>query len=247
MNFMKTTDNARFDMNKELTELPASFRVIGVGDGIVEIIDKVKSLGFNCLSTELVKSPSEITPSEIDQLAIIVFIDEEDTANLIAKSFHEAGVLTLGLSEDADPSCFDSILEGVKPSEYPDVIKALLQPILKPCYVSFDFHDLCTVLRDSGYFIIKRVIGKRMTDVVEKMQENLKEVDLDEIENMTLNILLNRDKKPPVEMKEMSAFSDMLATLHDTVNVIWAVHFDEELNDNQIGLISIMSAPITMH
>lgn len=180
-------------MNKELTELPASFRVIGVGNGVAEIIDKVKSCGFYGLSAELVKSPTEITPSEVDKLAIIVFIDCEDTANLIAKSFRQAGVLTLGLSEDADPSCFDSIMEGVNPSEYPDVIKSLLQPIIKPCYVSFDFHDLCTVLRDSGYFLIKRVIGESITDVVEKMQEKLKDVDLDEIENITFNILLNRD------------------------------------------------------
>lgn len=228
-------------MNKEITELPASFRVIGVGNCVAEIIDKVKSFGFDCLSTDLVKSPTEITPTEVDQLAIIVFIDDEDTANLIAKSFHEAGVLTLGLSEDADPSCFDSILEGVNPSEYPYVIKSLLLPILKTSYVSFDFHDLCTVLRDSGYFIIKRVIGESMTDVVEKMQEKLKEVDLDEIENMTFNILMNSDRKPSVEIKDMAVFSEMLATLPDTVNVIWAVHFDEELNDNQIGLISIMS------
>lgn len=228
-------------MNKELTELPTSFRVIGVGDGVGEIIDKEKSFGFDGLSTEKVKSPTEITPTEVDQLAIIVFIDCENTANLIAKSFHQAGVLTLGLSEDADPSCFDSILEGVNPSEYPDVIASLLQPILKPCYVSFDFHDLCTVLRDSGYFIIKRVIGESMTDVVEKMQEKLKEVDLDEIENMTFNIFFNRDRKSLIEMKEMTVFSEMLATLPDTVNVIWAVHFEEELNDNQIGLISVMS------
>ncbi len=190
-------------MNNALTGLPASFRVIGVGNGVTEILDNVKSCGFD--------------------------------------GFHEAGVLTLGLSEDAAPSYFDSILEGVTPSKYPDVIKSLLQLIVKPCYVSFDFHDLCTVLRDSGYFIFKRVIGKSITDVVKKMQEKLKGLDLDEIENMTLNILLNRDRKPPVEMKEMSAFSDMLATVPDTVNVIWAVHFDEELNENQIGLISIIS------
>ncbi len=139
-------------MNNELTELPASFKVIGVGNGVAEIIDKVTSFGFDGLSTELVKSPTEIIPTEVDQLAIIVFIDCEDTANLIAKSFHEAGVLTLGLSEDADPSCFDSILEGVNPSEYPDVIKSLLQLLLMPCYVSLDFHDLSTKLRDSGFF-----------------------------------------------------------------------------------------------
>ncbi len=234
-------------MNKELTELPASFRVIGVGNAVAEIIDKVKSFGFDCLSTELVKSPTEITPTEVDQLAIIVFIDDEDTANLIANSFHQAGVLTLGLSEDADPSCFDSIMEGVNPSDYPDVIKSLLQPILKPCYVSFDFHDLSTVLRDSGYFLIKRVIGESLTDVVKKMQEELKVVDLDEIENMTFNMFFDRNRKPLIEMKEMTVFSEMLATLPDTVNVIWAVHFDEELNDNQIGLISIMSAPTIMH
>ena len=67
-------------MNKELTELPASFRVIGVGNGVAEIIDKVKSFGFDGLSTELVRSPAKITPTEVDQLAIIVYIDDEDTA-----------------------------------------------------------------------------------------------------------------------------------------------------------------------
>ncbi len=80
-----------------------------------------------------------------------------------------------------------------------------------------------------------------MTDVVEKMQEKLKDVDLHEVENMTFNIFLNSDMKPPIEMKEMTVFADMLATLPDAVNVIWSVHLDEELKDNQISLISILS------
>lgn len=232
----------RYNMNKELTELPASFRVIGVGNGTVfEIIDKVKSFGFDCLSTDVVNSPAEISPSEIDQLAIIVFIDNEVTANLIARSFHQAGVLTIGFSEDADPSCFDSILKGVKPTDYPDAIKSLIQTILNPSYVSFDFHDLCTVLRDSGYFTIKRVIGQNMTDVVEKMQDKLKNVDLYKIENLTFNIFLNSESRPPIEMKEMTVFSGMLTTLPSTVNILWPIHFDEVLDEKQIGLISIIS------
>ncbi len=228
-------------MNDELMEIIPTFRVIGVGQGVEEIIEKVKSFGFDGVSMEIVTPTQEVHPSDTDQLAVIIFIDNEDTANLIAKSFHQDGVLTLGLSEAADPSCFDSILKGVKPAEYPDVVKAVLQIIFKNCLNSFDFYDLSNFLRNSGYFVVKKVIGKTLREATRKMQEELKDIDFHVIENLTFNIFLHSENMPPIDMKEMRIFHEMLTALPDTINVAWAIHFDDELSDDQIGLISILT------
>lgn len=222
--------------------VPASFRVIGVGSGVAKTIDKVKSFGFDGLSAEVVDSPAEIAPSASDRMAIIVSTDQEDTANRIASSFHQAGVLTLGLSEAADPSCYDSILEGATPAEYPDAIKALLQTILKPCYINFDFNDLKNVLQDSRHFSIRKVTARSLTSAVERMQEELKNMDLGKIKNLTLNIFLNREGNRSIDMNDMRGFSEMLTKFTAKHNVLWSVHFDDELEDNQIGLISLLSA-----
>ncbi len=47
--------------NDNQQEFPASFRVIGVGQGIEDVINKVNSFGFKGVSAEVVKYPFDCT------------------------------------------------------------------------------------------------------------------------------------------------------------------------------------------
>jgi len=73
-------------MNTQNINLPASFRVIGVGTGIEEVINKVKSLGLDGVSAEIAEDPYECIPNDEDKLTIIIFTDLEETANRIANN-----------------------------------------------------------------------------------------------------------------------------------------------------------------
>lgn len=47
--------------------LPTSFRVIGVGEATKEIIETVKSYGYDCVSTTVLTEPFECVPTDEDK------------------------------------------------------------------------------------------------------------------------------------------------------------------------------------
>ena len=62
-----------YTMNIENKHFPASFRVIGVGHGIENVINEINSFGFEGVWAEVVKYPFDCTPQDEDKLAIICF------------------------------------------------------------------------------------------------------------------------------------------------------------------------------
>ena len=82
--------------------LPTSFRIIGIGEATKGIIETVKSNGYDCVSATVLTEPFECVPTDEDKMVIIVAKDNETRANSIAKLFHDAGVLTIGLLDNAD-------------------------------------------------------------------------------------------------------------------------------------------------
>lgn len=228
-------------MNNELIEIQASFRVIGVGQGIEDVINTVKSFGFDGVSAEVVKYPFNCTPNDDDKLAIIVFTDCDDNANRIAKTFHEAGVLTIGFSEDADTSCYDSIMQTIFATDAPQIIKELLQPILTPCVISYDFHDLCTTLCDSGFFIVNTTTGNNVTEATEKLRIILAKLDLECVDYLSIHLYFNPNRSIPIAMSDMASFSELMSNLPENENAIWSVNHDEKLNGDNTKL-SVMLA-----
>ena len=81
--------------------LPVSFKVIGIGTGAADIIEKVKSFGYDCVGCFIAETPGDCIPMDDDKMAIIVAQDNEDVANTIAKTYRDAGVLTIGLVHNA--------------------------------------------------------------------------------------------------------------------------------------------------
>ncbi len=227
-----------------ITNLPTSFRVIGIGEATKEIIEKVKTYGYDCVSATVLNEPFECVPTDEDKMVIIVAKDNEDHANSIAKTFHEAGVLTIGLLDNADLECYDGVVVETSRAEYPDLIKALLQPIATQGMIAYDFSDLQTTLADAKHFFIKSATGhgnERVAESIGFIKSTLASSLLNKIERLSIFLYFNKEDKQPLVMQEMTALTDFVSELPESIYVIWAVYPDESIKDEEIK-VTILAA-----
>ena len=227
-----------------ITNLPTSFRVIGIGEATKEIIETVKSYGYDCVSATVLAEPFESVPTDEDKMVIIVTKDNEDHANSIAKTFHDAGVLTLGLLENADLDCYDSVVSEASYTEYPDLIKSILQPIVTQGMIAYDFSDLQTTLTDSMRFLIKSVTRcgiDRVAEAIDCIKSTLSPSLLNKIERLSIFLYFNRVGKHPLVMQEMTALTDFVSELPEGSYVIWAVYPDESIKDEEIKITILVA------
>lgn len=226
------------------SNLPVSFRVLGIGEATKGIIEAVNSYEYDCVSATVLTHPFECVPTDEDKMVIIVARDNEDIANGIAKTFHDAGVLTLGLLYDADLDCYDSVMSDDSYTEYTDLIKAILQPIATQGMIAYDFNDLQTTLADTNHFFIKSVTrcgNERVAEAIGDIKNALTSSKLDKIERISIFLYFNREGKQPLVMQEMTALTKFLSELPESIYVIWAVYPDESINDEDIK-VTILAA-----
>lgn len=226
------------------SNLPVSFRVLGIGEAAKGIIEAVNSYGYDCVSAIVLTAPFECVPTDEDKMVIIVAKDNENHANSIAKTFHDAGVLTLGLLYDADLDCYDSVMSDDSYTEYTDLIKAILQPIATQGMIAYDFNDLQTTLADTNHFFIKSVTrcgNERVAEAIGDIKNALTSSKLDKIERISIFLYFNREGKQPLVMQEMTALTNFLSELPESIYVIWAVYPDESINDEDIK-VTILAA-----
>ena len=224
--------------------LPTSFRVIGIGEATKEIIETVKSYGYDCVSATVLTEPFECIPTDEDKMVIIVAKDNEDHANSIAKTFHDAGVLTLGLLDNADLDCYDSVVADVSCTEYPDLIKSILQPIVTQGTIAYDFNDLRTTLADAKHFFIKSATGhgnERVAEAIGCIKSSLTSSLLKKIERLSIVLYFNKVGKQPLVMQEMTVLTEFLKELPENIEVIWAVYPDVTIEEHGIKL-SVIAA-----
>ena len=227
-----------------LTSLPTSFRVIGIGEATKEVIETVKSYRYDCVSATVLTEPFECIPTDEDKMVIIVAKDNEDHANSIANTFHEAGVLTIGLLDNADLECYDGVVVETSRAEYPDLIKALLQPIATQGMIAYDFSDLQTTLADAKHFFIKSATGhgnERVAESIGFIKSTLASSLLNKIERLSIFLYFNKEDKQPLVMQEMTALTDFVSELPESIYVIWAVYPDESIKDEEIK-VTILAA-----
>lgn len=227
-----------------ITNLPTSFRVIGIGEATKGIIETVKSYGYDCVSSIVLTDPIECVPTDEDKMVIIVTKDNEDHANSIAKTFHDAGVLTLGLLENADLDCYDSVVSEASYTEYPDLIKAILQPIVTQGMIAYDFSDLQTTLTDSMRFLIKSVTRcgiERVAEAIDCIKSTLSSSMLNKIEQLSIFLYFNKVGKHPLVLQEMTALTDFVSELPEGSYVIWAVYPDESIKDEEIKITILVA------
>lgn len=229
---------------ERFANLPTSFHVIGIGEATKEIIETLKSYGYDCVSATVLTEPFECVPTDEDKMVIIVAKDNEDHANSIAKTFHDAGVLTLGLLDNVDLDCYDSVVSEASCTEPPDLIKAILQPIVTQGLIAYDFNDLQTILADTKHFLIKSATGhgnERVTESIGFIKSTLTSSMLNKIEKLSIFLYFNKGGIQPLAMQEMTALNDFLSELPESIYVIWAVYPDESIKDEEIK-VTILAA-----
>lgn len=231
---MMTTMTDSEVLEKYQKPFPVSFKVIGIGSGMTGIIENVKSFGYECVSCLVAKDSADCVPSDEDKMAIIVTKDNVDAANEIAKAYHDAGVLTIGLVPDADYSCYDSVATEVKPVEFSETIKNLLLPVVSYGYICYDFNDLCTILRNSYSFCTLTTTGRSIKEAVANMREKLETVAIKDVESLSAHIFFNHERRTNIKMEDMVHLSNMISSLPESINVIWSVNFDDTLPEDLI-------------
>lgn len=229
------------ELDSFMTPFPVSFKVIGVGADVTDIINKVKLLGYDCLGCQVVNSVAECIPSDEDQMVIIVTRDKAEVANEIARTYHDAGVLTIGLLYDADHSCYDSVNIDAHFNDFPDIIMTLLQPIVTSGILNFDFNDLRTELRDSGFFKTLTAEAENVENAVVNIQKFLTEIDVKNVDYLSAHIYFNREKKSEIKMDDMAHLSNMISSLPESVSAMWSVNFDDAMPTDTIHLSIILS------
>lgn len=227
-------------LEKYQQPFPVSFKVIGTGTGATDIIEKVKSFGYDCVGCMLAKTPSDCIPMDDDKIVIIVARDNEEVANAIAKTYHDAGILTIGLVHNPDVSCYDNIATDTSVEDFPEVIKHLLQPIVTPGLICYDFNDLYTTLRNFRFFKTLVAEGGSVEDSVNNMKNKLKNISLQHIETLSAHLFFNRGRQPTLTMDDMHPLSNMISEFPESIDVIWSVNFDDTIPRDLIRFTIIM-------
>lgn len=228
-------------LKKYQQPFPVSFRVIGVGTSTADIIEKVKSFGYDCVGCQVVNSAAECIPTDEDQMAIIVSRDKVEVANEIARTYHDAGVLTIGFLNNAAAGCYDSVAIDTLVNDVPYIVKDLLDPLVKPGLLNFDFHDLSTELRDSGFFKTLTAEAENVENAVVRIQKFLTESNARNIEYLSAHIYFNREKKSEIKVSDVAHLTNMISSLQETVNAMWSVNFDDAMPTDRIRLSIILS------
>ena len=228
-------------LEKYQQPFPVRFKVIGVGTGASDIIEKVKSFGYDFVGCILAKTPGDCIPMDDDRMVIIVARDNKEVANAIAKTYHDAGVLTIGLVYEPDISCYDSVTTDSGYEAFPEIIKTLLQPIVTQGCLCINFNDLYTILHDSGSFKTLTAEGKSVEEAVNNMKRELEKVPTQHIGSLSAHLYFNRERQPTITMTDMKHLSEMISSLRESIYVIWSVNFDDTLPNGLIKFTVIMS------
>lgn len=237
---MTMKNNSEILENLQQT-LPVSFKVIGIGLETTGIIEKVKSFDYDCVGCLVVNDPVECVLSDEDKIAIIVAKDNVEAADVIAKTYHDAGVLTIGLVPEPDYSCFDSVATVTSPVDFSETVKNLLLPVVSHGYICFDFNDLRTNLKDSHSFRTLATNGRTVEDAVVSMREQLENVALKDIESLTAHLYFNREQRDKIKVGDIEHLSNMISSLPESIDVIWSVNSDDTLPEDLIKFTIIMS------
>lgn len=226
---------------------PVSFRVIGIGEELSGVFRSIVSFGCYGVSIQSTTMFPNPTPTDEDMIVILLANGASQQLESIAKTFYQAGVLTLIVSSTAIDN-LNGICDAVTLSHIesmPIVVKSLLEPILKQGKINYDFNDLYISLHNMEKFRTARIIShseeNRIADVVNNLTELWGNSTLSDTEFISLIFYQNKDANPPLAISEFPPLLEYIDSLPEKVTVIWALNYDENLQANEIRLDTIAS------
>lgn len=226
---------------------PKSVRVICVGEEMSGVFCSIKSLGFEEVSVQSTTMFPNPTPTDEDKMVILLTNGESKLLESIAKSFYQAGVLTLMVTtkivEMTETFCDSQTVEPIE--SMPFKVKALFNYLLKPQYLCLDFMDLCTILSKSSKFKVIEVSSvlkeNCIREIVSKLSQNIGCYSIEQIERLSMGLYVNDRESLSLKFTELEALKDYVHELPNDIAVIWSIGFDNEMQNGEIRLDAILS------
>ena len=223
-----------------------SFHVFGIDESFKPIIDKIDALRYDGVSAKTIRPEQLPLPVEEDRMVIILADEGNDSVIDAAKSFYQAGVLTLIVSHkrfESQSKFCDAQLVDTDAMYHP--VKVILDMIFNNGLIAIDFNDIRSCLHDSRFFKVVETTGKggeqRVADAISKIESIVSPKEMNAIENFIISISFNRDIQPQVNMREMKILSDFILNLPEEVNAIWGVFHDDKMPLDEVRLTAILS------
>lgn len=225
-----------------LNFLPVSFRIIGFGEKTHNIINQIKTKNYSGVEASLYGSTA-LYPEEHDQMVILINPSQKDLTSL-AKSFYQAGVLTLVISSidySNIVNCFDSCTKVPQSKMIPTIL-GILDPLFHFGPISFDFNDINLTLKDSGKFFVYSFLSdtsqNHIINLTHEISQEFKELDF---QNLSFILSYNNESPKTLQMSEIENFQDCIKSFPENVKIIWGVQNEENLKYNQIKVTTILS------
>ena len=230
-----------------MESFPVSFRVICVGKELSGVYRSIFSMGFDGVvvqSTTMFPNP---TPSEEDKLAILLTNGRSPLLESIAKSFYQAGVLTLivttELIETKETICDAQTVTSIE--SMPFIVKRLLNPLLSEGLTCYDYNDFCVTLQRTGKFKAIEASSQkndnRIEDAITNISGMMESDDFNHVEKVSFIIFINRGLQPKLVISEVQTLSEYVHKLPEDISVIWAVKYDDNMPTNEVRLEAILS------
>lgn len=231
----------------------ASFRVICVGKEMSGVFRSIISLGLERVSVQTTTQFPDPTPTDENQMVILLSNGNSPQLESIAKSFYQAGVLTVLITtkivEMTEVFC-DS--QTVVPIEsMPFIVKTLLNYLLIDRQLTcFDFNDLCLILHKSSNFKVIEVSSglqdNRIRDIMSEFSKIIGTHDLEHIERLSMIIYINdsliSDREiQSLKLTDLDTLKDFVREFPDNIDVLWSIGIDDEMQKGEVRLDAIFS------
>lgn len=228
-------------------EWSVSFRVICVGKELSGVYRSILSMGLDGVSVQSTTMFPNPAPSEEDGLVILLANGNSPLLNRIARSFYQAGVLTVVVSteviETKELTCDAQTVTSKETMAF--IVKDLLNPLLKQGLLCYDFNDLYQSLHNAEKFKVlessSRMTDHRIEDAIVKMSEKFGHVDFNQVENLSLIIFINKGLKQPLLTGEVLSLSEYLSKMSEEVCVIWTITYDDDMPTDEVKAVAILS------
>ncbi len=236
------------DLSNDYTNnFPTSFHVFGIGESLKPILDKISALGYDGVSTKITSPELLPSPTDEDRMVIILVDECTDSVVAAAKSFYQAGVLTLIVSNSrivSKTKFCDAQLVARLENMYV-AVKAILEILFTNGLIAIAFSDIHSVLRNSDFFKVFETFGNgvdgRVSDAISKIKNVILKEEFGSVENIIISIFFNSNINPPLNICEVQPLSEFILQFPDEVNAIWGLFRDDRVPTDEVRLTVIVS------
>lgn len=194
---------------------------------------------------------AELAPKSCDRAVIIPMFDDADRARHIALTFHEAGVITIGMSPvrvDKDVKGFDGIIYTDRYG-FEKLVKEMIRQIELVGPVKIGVSDFPWLLHDNSEITITLCnvyhVDKPIQELLESVNENFSRINFGKGNRVALILTINPHEST-FTVDELKRLWQPEQIVPKNVDLIWGVHFDNTLPNRSAGALTIIAGEKTI-